>query len=233
MVDRITLVTGANRGLGRELAAQLADRGHTVVLASRDLGAAQRAADSLIALDKCRRLTPLSLDITDPASVDGAVHELVRTFGRLDVLVNNAGGFFDADQSVSDADLDVAAQAFATNVLGTWRVTQALLPALRLSSSATVVNVSSEKACLHDMDGTTPAYRTSKAALNALTRMLAADLAGDGIVVCGASPGWTATEMGGAAGRPVADGAASIRWVIEHPSTAIGRVYQDGTELPW
>jgi NAD(P)-dependent dehydrogenase (short-subunit alcohol dehydrogenase family) len=232
VTDTVTLITGANRGVGRELASQLADLGHTVVLAAREADAARRTADALVALEPRRRLLTITLDVTDQASVNAAADEVARTLGRLDVLVNNAGGYFDTEHTAADADLAVAARAFDTNVLGAWRVTQAMLPALRRSSSPRVVNVSSQKACLTEMDGSTPAYRTSKAALNAVTRMLAADLGPDGVSVYGASPGWTATDLGGEHGRPVAEGAASIRWVIEQPSLPVGRVYQDGLELP-
>ena len=235
MTHPTTLITGANRGIGRELAAQLADHGHAVVLCARDLEAARTAADELRATAPARTVVPLRLDVTDPVAIQHAVEIVTESFGRLDSLVNNAGVHFDSWQDVVTADPDVAAEAFDNNVLGTWRVTRAMLPLLRKSPTPRIVNVTSEKACFATMDGSTPAYRLSKVALNALTLMLATELGPDGVAVYGASPGWTATELGGRAGRSVADGAASIRWVMEqnpdhlHP----GHVYQDGRELPW
>ncbi|KAA0099483.1 SDR family NAD(P)-dependent oxidoreductase [Mycolicibacterium sp. P1-18] len=235
MTGLTTLVTGGNRGIGRELAAQLADRGHAVVLGARSLAAAQAAVDDLLADAPARSVTALTLDVTDRDDVARAARTLDATSGRLDVLVNNAGGFFDYERRSVDADLSVVSEAFATNVVGTWRVVQDMLPLLRRAAAPVIVNVSSEKACLTTMDGTTPAYRASKIALNALTRMLAADLDDDGVAVYGASPGWTATDLGGPAGRPVAEGAASIRWVLEQERSTLrtGHVYQDGRVLPW
>lgn len=229
-----TLITGANRGIGRALAAQLGDRGHTVVLCARDLDAARTAAEELHAEAPARNVVPLRLDVTDPVGIERAVEVVGESFGRLDKLVNNAGGHFDSWQDATSADPATAAEAFDGNVLGTWRVIQAMLPLLKKSPSPTIVNVSSEKACFATMDGSTPAYRLSKVALNALTVMLANELAQVGISVYGASPGWTATELGGPAGRPVADGAASIRWVLEQQADQLhpGHVYQDGRELP-
>ncbi|GAA1458996.1 SDR family NAD(P)-dependent oxidoreductase [Williamsia maris] len=230
----ITLITGANRGIGRALAAQLADRGHTVVAAARTEEAARSAASELVDAGSARSIVPLVLDVTDPDSVRAAAENVDSDLGRVDVLVNNAAIHFDAWQSAVDADLDVVTAALNTNLIGTWRVTQAFLPLLRKGHSARIVNVSSEQASLTRMGAGVPAYRTSKVALNGLTRMLAAELADAGITVDVASPGWTATDMGGEGGRPVPDGAESIRRVIELPAgTGTGRFFQDGAELPW
>ncbi|GAA1877860.1 SDR family NAD(P)-dependent oxidoreductase [Williamsia serinedens] len=232
--SRITLVTGANRGIGRALTAQLADRGHTVLLAARDPDAAKAAAADLSGGSPERAILPLTLDVTDPGSVTAAA-ELVRSeHGHLDVLVNNAAIHFDPWQTAVDADLTVVDEAIRTNLLGTWRVTQSFLPLLRGGHDPRIVIVSSEQASLARMGGGVPAYKTSKAAVNALGRMLAAELADDGITVDLASPGWTATDMGGDGGRPVDDGAASVRQVVElETGTGAGRFLQDGIELPW
>lgn len=230
----ITLITGANRGIGRELAAQLADRGHTVVVAARSAAAARSAVAELTDAAAARTVVPLVLDVIDPDSVRTAVDTVRADLGRLDVLVNNAAIHFDVWQSAVEADLDVVAEALHTNLIGTWRVTQAFLPLLRRGRSPRIVNVSSEQASLTRMAAGAPAYRTSKVALNGLTRVLAAELSDAGITVDAASPGWTATDMGGEGGRPITDGAESIRRVIELPAgTGTGRFFQDGTELPW
>jgi NAD(P)-dependent dehydrogenase (short-subunit alcohol dehydrogenase family) len=226
---RIVLITGANRGIGRELAAQLAAGGDTVLLSARNLDAATKAAAEIGA-----DVHPIHLDASDQASIDSAAKTISDEHGRLDVLVNNVGGVFDYAQQASTADLGVVQEALETNLFSTWRVTQALLPLLRKSQDARIVNVSSEAASLERMGAGTPAYGASKAALNALTRSLAAELAADGITVHAASPGWTATDLGGEGGRPVVDGTASIKHVIDLPAAAgTGGFYQDQQALPW
>jgi len=153
---------------------------------------------------------------------------------RLDVLVNNAAILYDTWQRGVDADLDQVREAFETNLLGAWRVTQAVLAHLRDSPAARIVNVSSGAGALHDMGGGTPAYRTSKAALNALTRILAAELRGDRILVNAVCPGWVATDMGGAGGRPVAQGAAGIVWAATLPDDGpTGGFFRDQRPIDW
>jgi NAD(P)-dependent dehydrogenase (short-subunit alcohol dehydrogenase family) len=150
------------------------------------------------------------------------------------VLVNNAAILYDTWQRGVDADLDQVREAFETNLLGAWRVTQACLPLLRRSSAARIVNVSSGAGALHDMGGGTPAYRTSKAALNALTRILAAELRGERILVNAVCPGWVATDMGGAGGRPVQQGAAGIVWAATLPDDGpTGGFFRDQRPIAW
>lgn len=226
---RIILITGANRGIGRELANQLAADGDTVLLGARDLDATTKAAAEI-----GDNAHAVQLDVSSQASVDAATKKITADFGRLDVLVNNVGGVFDYAQQASTADLAVVQQALDINLFSAWRVTQAMLPLLREAPGARIVNVSSEKASLERMAAGVPAYSTSKAALNALTRNLAAELADQGITVNVACPGWTATDLGGQGGRPVSEGAASIKYVVNLPADAgTGGFYQDGKNLPW
>jgi NAD(P)-dependent dehydrogenase (short-subunit alcohol dehydrogenase family) len=232
---RIALVTGANRGIGREVARQLAIRGDTVLLTARDLAKAVRAAAELAA-DPAVRVAPLPrrLDVTDEASVERVAADLADGGGRLDVLVNNAAIHYDTWQRASGADLEVVREALDTNLLGAWRTTLALLPLLRASGHGRIVNVSSEGGSLASMGGGTPAYSVSKAALNALTRMLAAELRRDRILVNAVCPGWVATDMGGPGGRPVADGAASVMWAVDLPDDGpTGGFFRDGRPVPW
>jgi NAD(P)-dependent dehydrogenase (short-subunit alcohol dehydrogenase family) len=165
-----------------------------VLLGARDPAKGARAARQIGG-----GVSAVQLDVADRESVRAATAGL----DRLDVLVNNAAILYDTWQRGIDADLDQVREALDTNLLGAWRVTQAVLPLLRASPAGRIVNVSSGAGALTDMGGGTPAYRTSKAALNALTRVLAADLRGDGILVNAVCPGWVATDMGGAGGRPV------------------------------
>jgi NAD(P)-dependent dehydrogenase (short-subunit alcohol dehydrogenase family) len=227
---RVAVVTGANRGIGLEVVRQLAADGFVAVLGSRDLAKGAAAAEGLGGLT----VEPRQLDVADPDSVTAFAAELERDHGRVDVLVNNAAIDYDTWESGVDADLDVVREALETNLLGAWRVAQALLPLLRRSPSARIVNVSSGGGALTDMGGGTPAYRVSKTALNALTRILAAELRDAGILVNSVCPGWVATDMGGPGGRPVADGAASVMWAVRLPDDGpTGGFFRDGRRIDW
>jgi NAD(P)-dependent dehydrogenase (short-subunit alcohol dehydrogenase family) len=229
-MTRVVLVTGANRGIGRELAKQLALRGDTVVLTARDLAKAERAA----ALPSHERVLARRLDVTDPATVEQVAADLDRRYGRLDVLVNNAAIHYDTWQHASTADLQVVREALEVNLLGAWQTSLTLLPLLRRSRHGRIVNVSSEAGSLASMEGGPPAYNVSKAALNALTCMLASELRHDRILVNAVCPGWVATDMGGPGGRPVAEGAASVLWAVDLPDDGpTGGFYRDGHSVPW
>ena len=221
----VAVVTGANRGIGREVCRQLAAEGYEVVLTARDGEKAELAAAEL-------GVRGFPLDVTgDPAPL---VAHLDAAYGRLDVLVNNAAILYDTWQRAVTADLDVVREAAETNLYGPWRLTQALLPLLRRGEHPRVVNVSSEAGSLAGMGGGTPAYSVTKAGLNALTRMLAAELRGDRILVNAVCPGWVATDMGGAGGRPVAEGAASVMWAVSLPDGGpSGGFFRDGRPVPW
>ena len=184
------------------------------------LGARDPAKGARAARQVGGDITPLQLDVADPESVRAAAAGL----DRLDVLVNNAAILYDTWQRGVDADLDQVREAFETNVLGAWRVTQAVLPRLRASTAGRIVNVSSGAGALTDMGGGTPAYRTSQAA----------ELRGDRILVNSVCPGWVATDMGGAGGRPVADGAAGIVWAATLPDDGpTGGFFRDGRPVAW
>ncbi len=203
-----------------------------MVLGSRD-EAKGRAAAQQIARDGLT-IIPCQLDVTDPASIERARHRVAAELGRLDVLVNNAAILYDTWQRALDAELDQVREALETNTFGAWNVTRAFLPLLRRSRHARVVNVSSEAGSLATMGGGTPAYRLSKVALNALTRMLAAELRRDRILVNAVCPGWVATDMGGPGGRPVAEGAASVVWAATLPDDGpTGGFFRDGRVVPW
>ncbi|MFI7637808.1 SDR family oxidoreductase [Nonomuraea sp. NPDC049400] len=226
-MTRVCVVTGANRGIGLEVARQLALAGDTVVLTARDPRKAEKAAAGLSGA-----VEPRQLDVSDPGSVESFAHELAHE--RVDVLVNNAAIHYDTWQRACSADLGVVQEALDTNLFGAWRLTQALLPLLRASGHGRVVNVSSEIGSLASMGAGTPAYAVSKVALNALTKMLAAELRGEGILVNAVCPGWVATDMGGLGGRPVAEGAKSVLWAADLPDGGpTGGFFRDGHALPW
>ncbi len=228
----VAVVTGANRGIGRDVARQLAELGHRVVLGSRDLDRGRRVAAELD--PSGRTVVACQLDVADDASVAAMAAEVTRTLGRADVLVNNAAIEYDTDARAVTADLERVHSAFETNFFGAWRAAQALLPLLRRSPRPRIVNVSSEGGSLASMGGGTPAYSTSKAALNALTRVLAAELRGDRVLVNAICPGWVATDMGGWGGRPVAEGAAGIVWAATLPDDGpTGGFFRDGRPLQW
>jgi len=226
---RVAVVSGANRGIGREVVRQLAGLGFTTVLGSRSEEKGRAAAEGTPG-----EVVVEQLDVSDDGSVWALADWVEREFGRLDVLVNNAGILYDTWQRALGADLDTVREALETNTFGPWRMCEAFLPLLRRSEHARIVNVSSEAGSLASMGGGTPAYKTSKVALNALTRMLAAELRGTGILVNSVCPGWVATDMGGAGGRPVEDGAASVVWAATLPDDGpTGGFFRDGRPLPW
>jgi NAD(P)-dependent dehydrogenase (short-subunit alcohol dehydrogenase family) len=228
----VALVTGANRGIGLEVCRQLGRRGHTVVLGSRDERKGRKAAQPL--QREGLAIIPCQLNVTDLDSIERCRELVAGQFGRLDVLVNNAAILYDTWQRAVDADLATVRQALETNTFGAWNMVRAFLPLLRRSRHARVVNVSSEAGSLASMDGGTPGYNLSKTALNALTRMLAAELRKEKILVNSVCPGWVATDMGGPGGRPVAEGAASVVWAATLPDRGpTGGFFRDGRPVPW
>jgi NAD(P)-dependent dehydrogenase (short-subunit alcohol dehydrogenase family) len=230
---RVALVTGANRGIGLGVVRQLARLGFDVTLGARDAQKGERASAAL--RQEGLSVVSVELDVTDQASVDAARDFVAGRFGKLDVLVNNAGALYDDWQRAENADLETAREAFETNTLGAWRVCIAFIPLLKKSGHARIVNVSSESGSLALMGGGTPAYSVSKAALNVLTRKLADELRASRILVNSVCPGWVATEMGGPnAPRNVEEGAASVVWAATLPDGGpTGGFFRDGEPLEW
>jgi NAD(P)-dependent dehydrogenase (short-subunit alcohol dehydrogenase family) len=215
------LITGANRGIGLEVARQLAERGHTVWAGARDPAAVPALPGDV---------RPLRLDVDDAESI-AAAREAIDA---LDVLVNNAAIDYDSWQRVLTADLGVVREAFETNTLGPWRLAIAFADLLRASPHGRIVNVSSGAGALTGMGDGHPAYSVSKAALNALTLMLADALRRDGVLVNAICPGWVATDMGGPGGRPVSAGAAGIVWAATLPDDGpTGGFFRDGRRIDW
>ncbi|MGI8921624.1 MAG: SDR family NAD(P)-dependent oxidoreductase [Solirubrobacteraceae bacterium] len=232
---RVALVSGANRGIGREVARQLADAGHTVILTARDEAKAGAAAEA-IASETGATVIPLALDVADPDSIARAAECLTSDPGRLDVLVNNAGVGTDWGVAGSDPNFEAIQAALETNFYGAYRLTIALLALLRAGEHARVVNVSSGMGGVAEMGGWSPGYRISKAALNAVTRILSTELADQRILVNSACPGFVATDMGGQFGakKPVEAGAAGIVWLATLPDDGpTGGFFRDGNPVPF
>ncbi|ADR35677.1 short-chain dehydrogenase/reductase SDR [Oceanithermus profundus DSM 14977] len=213
METKVALVTGSNRGIGFEVVRRLARRGYRVALAARRLAAAEEAAGRLVA--EGLEVWPLELDVTSDASVAAAFQALEERLGRLDALVNNAGVLLDEDRRLPGLELPIEAvrATYEVNTFGPLRVTQAFAPLL-VRQGGNVVNVSSVMGQLASAGPGYLAYRSSKAALNMVTRVLAAELAPRGVRVNAVHPGWIRTRMGGpeAPGRPE-EGAEPIVWL--------------------
>jgi NAD(P)-dependent dehydrogenase (short-subunit alcohol dehydrogenase family) len=203
----------------------------TVLLGVRNLERGQQLAASLH--EDGIQAHAMRLDITVPAEIRAAADRIDHDYGRLDVLINSAGGYYDGGCRPSTLDMDFLQSALDTNLLGAWRTSIALLPLMRRQGRGRIVNVSSSCASSDSPGDSGPAYRISKSALNGFTRMLAAELEGSGILVNAVCPGWTATEFGGG-GRPVAEGAAGVVWAACLPDAAhSGGFFRDGRPLPW
>lgn len=231
----IALVTGANKGIGKEIARQLAQAGLTVYIGSRDAGRAERAA-----ADIGGDARPLVLDVTDPASVAAAVERVEA----LDVLVNNAGISPEQGRVAQDEDADTFRRIYETNVFGVVTVTNAFLPALRRSEHPRIVNISSGTGSLAratgnmaHYSGAFASYRSSKTALNALTVLYAQSLADDRIKVNSLAPGLRRTDLNATAaggGDPAEAAAGAVRLALlpdDGPSGTF--VDWDDTPVPW
>ena len=236
----IALVTGANKGIGYEIARQLATGGATVLLGARDPGRGRTAVAALGDLD----VHPVALDVTDPDSIAAAATWIEAHHGRLDVLVNNAGIAIDGTHRPSALPLDLLRATYETNVFGVVAVTNALLPLVRRSDAGRIVNVSSALGSLTLTSQPDPpwgrelnllAYQSSKTALNAVTVQYAAELRDTPILVNAADPGYCATDLNGHRGYlTAAQGAAvAVRLATLPPGGPTGTVQGEGGPLPW
>lgn len=233
MKKKVVLVTGANRGIGREVCRQLAIDGYNVILTSRDPEKGKRAAEEL--QSEGLVLYYVQLDADDEQSVSNAARWVEGEFGELYALVNNAAINYDSAKRAVSVDMEKVRNTLQTNLLGPWRISQAFLPLLKRSESARIVNVSSGSGSLSSMGGGTPAYGVSKAALNALTIKMADELRSEGILVNAVCPGWVRTDMGGsAATRSVEQGAKSVIWAVTLPNDGpTGGFFRDGKKVEW
>ena len=239
---KIALVTGANKGIGFEVARQLAETGATVLLGARDPDRGEQAAQTLRGHGGDVRFILLDLGRAD--SIQEAAAKIEAEFGRLDILINNAGVFeFDGEGAPSVARLDVVERTLRTNFIGALAVTQAMLPLLRKSSAARIVNVSSGLGSLTQhadrnwqfADAKVLGYSASKAALNMLTVQLAYELRDSAIKVNSADPGYTATDLNGNRGtQTVAEGSEAILRLALLPDDGPSASFFDRNgPVPW
>jgi len=232
-IQRVALITGANRGIGFETAQQLARRGFHVIVAVRDEAGGKRAAK--VIQEEGGKASVIVLDVSSSASIRSAVSQFKAISDRLDVLINNAGIYPDEGLRILTVPRDRMAQTFQINTFGALDVTQSFLPCLRQASSARVINVSSGYGQLEGLSADVPSYCLSKLALNGLTIMLAEALRADRIAVNSICPGWVRTDMGGPnAARSVQEGADTAVWLADEASHELtGKFFRDRQEIPW
>ncbi|HEX4834782.1 MAG TPA: SDR family oxidoreductase [bacterium] len=230
---RTALVTGANRGIGFEICRQLARQGFRVLMTARDARRGQHAAKRL-------RKDGLGvhfhqLDVTDAESLRRAVAFGEGEFGGVDVLVNNAGVYPDEDVPGLSIDLDIVRRTMEVNAYGPLRLCQMMIPLMRGRRYGRIVNVSSGAGAFSEMTGGTLAYRVSKVSLNAITRILADEVRGTGILINAMCPGWVRTEMGGRnAPRSVEEGADTGVFLATLPASGpTGGFFRDRKPIPW
>jgi len=229
---KTALITGANKGIGHEVARQLAAKGFHVFVGARNAKAGRKAAEEIV--NGGAKATFLEIDVSDRDCVTNAAREFSNKEDHLDVLVNNAGIIADGDNAILEINDDLFRKTLETNTLGPLRVTRAFVPLLRKSKVPRVINVSSGGGQLTGgADGWAPAYCISKTALNGVTVQLAAAL--PKFAVNSVCPGWVRTEMGGEnASRSVEEGADTIVWLAsEAPQDLTGKFLRDRKEISW
>lgn len=236
---KVALITGANKGLGFEISRQLAQQGIKVVMGVRDATRGQIAVNQLLQAGLDAEFQ--HLDVTDIKSIEAIRDYLDKTYGKLDILINNAGVCLDVGQQPSQVGLDIIRQTFETNFIGVVAVTQALLPLIYNSGAGRIVNMSSGRGSLTQHSdpschyAKTLAYNSSKTALNSLTVMLAAELKDTTIKVNSADPDWCCTDMGTeAATHSVEEGADTPVWLATLPIDGVtGRFFNSRNPVPW
>lgn len=227
---RIALVTGANRGIGFAVSKELLKKGITVVMTSRKDVDGHQAVKKL---SKYGNAVFHQLDVTNTDSIVQCFYFVKQEFGKLDILINNAGINYDVHQNIENADLNEVLSTYRTNTLGPLDMIQSFLPLLRNSKNARIVNVSSGSGTLSSQDGSTPAYSLSKLGLNGVTRAFANQLKGSGIAINSVCPGWVRTDMGGrGASRSPEKGAETIVWAaLLEDDTMTGMFFRDKAEI--
>jgi NAD(P)-dependent dehydrogenase (short-subunit alcohol dehydrogenase family) len=233
-VRRVALVTGASRGIGLEIAKQLAkSSSHDVIIGARNLARAEREAKRISGA----KLRSIELDVTS----DRSIRELDRTvkseFGRLDILVNNAAILEDISDLPSETDLEVAKKTLETNLFGPWRLCKTFAPLMKQNNYGRIVNISSSAGTFEKVseNAYAPSYSLSKWSLNCLTLMFARELKGTNVLINAMDPGWVRTDMGGpSAPRNVSEGADTAVWLATLPEGGpSGGFFRDRKKSDW
>lgn len=230
---KIALITGGNRGIGSELAKQLAEKNFQVIVGSRNKEKGQMVFSSLKNIET--NIHVIELDVDHHESIKNAMKYVQQTFGRLDVLINNAGVYLDENQKMTEEDPAILEQTLRTNLLGPYHLIRSFLPLMTENNYGRIVNISSGYGQMEEMDQTGPgSYKLSKFALNGLTRLLAVEVSGN-IKINAVCPGWVRTDMGGPhASRSVEDAAKSILWLTELDENGPnGEFFRNGLNINW
>ncbi|WP_050614127.1 SDR family oxidoreductase [Bacillus testis] len=238
---KIVLITGGNKGIGFETARQLGKMGYEILLGSRN---EKRGLEAVTLLEKENiKAKTVGLDVTNPTSILSSVERIEQEYGLLDILINNAGVFFEGEINQSELELSVLKSTYETNVFGVFSVTKAMLPLLRKSSSGRIVNLSSGLGSLtlntdpksEFYNVNTLAYNSSKTAVNALTVFFAKELSDSPIKINSVCPGFTATDLNGNSGYRSVDQAASIvvKLATINSDGPTGGFFDDNGVVPW
>jgi NAD(P)-dependent dehydrogenase (short-subunit alcohol dehydrogenase family) len=230
---QVALVTGGNRGIGYELVKQLSLSGINVVLASRDHEMGNKAVQKLKELNL--DVSCIEMDVSNHESITQAAITLNEQYGRLDVLINNAGVYLDENENLLTMDPSILQKTMETNFFGVYHVMRSFIPLMEKQGYGRIINISSEYGAMSEMSSPgVGAYKLSKFALNGLTRLVAAETKGD-IKINAVDPGWVSSDMGGpSAPRTPREAAESILWLAtigsEGPN---GGFFRDGKQIPW
>ncbi|MGG7618492.1 SDR family oxidoreductase [Bacillus coreaensis] len=232
-VKQVALVTGGNRGIGYELVKQLSLNGFKVILASRDREMGNKAVQKLkeLHLD----VSCIEMDVTNHESITQAAITLNEQYGRLDVLINNAGVYLDENEKLLAMDPIILDKTMATNFFGVYHVMRSFMPLMEKQGYGRIINISSEYGEMSEMSSPgVGAYKLSKFALNGLTRLVAEETKGD-IKINAVDPGWVSSDMGGpSAPRTPREAAESILWLATiGPDGPNGGFFRDGKQIPW
>ena len=224
--NRIAVVTGGNRGIGKEVCRQLASLGFTVILTACNFENAEKTADSIPGT-----VIPFKLDVTKDTDCESLKKFISESYERLDILVNNAG-IISGTQGLLDTPFEKFREVFETNFFAPLRVIHVLIELLKKSKEGKIINISSGMGEWNSIDGSYAPYRLSKTGLNMITVSLARELSGTKIKVNSVCPGWVKTDMGGAsAPRTVETGAETIVWLASSGNIPTGKFFRDKKEI--
>jgi NAD(P)-dependent dehydrogenase (short-subunit alcohol dehydrogenase family) len=231
-MEKIALVTGTNRGIGYEICKKLAATGITVVMTARNMQAGRPLVNEL--RKQWKHVWFHQLDVDDEKSIQDVCQYIDISFGKLDILINNAGIYLDEGKNAIDLDIDVLRSTMETNLYGPIRMIQVMLPLLKKSDDARIINISSIMGQFASLGIQSAAYRISKTALNAMTVIFSAELSEYGIKVNAVHPGWVKTTMGGPhAPMSVEGGADSAVWIATADNIPNGKFIKERKVIEW